>query len=91
MKFGKFYSHDLKAVVRQINKTTAKKLYDKGITIYMQSCNMRFDNVWQHPYDVSNDMQHTKGYTFEQICNNYTYYNCDNVRGKYPCFFVLDK
>lgn len=91
MKFGRFYSNDLNSVVKQVNKTTAKKMYESGKTVYMQSCNMRFDNVWQHPADVSNDMQQYDGYTFEQICDNYTCYNCDNVRGKYPCFFVLDK
>jgi hypothetical protein len=26
--------------------------------------------------------------TFEDIVNDFRYYNCDNERGKYPIFFV---
>ena len=89
MKYGTFYSKSLEKTVKQINKVKAERLYNSGKTIYMQSCNMRFDNIWQRPVDVSNDMQQYDGYTFDQICNNYICFNCDNFRGKYPCFFVV--
>ena len=26
--------------------------------------------------------------TFENVINDYRYYNCDNERGKYPIFFI---
>lgn len=90
MKFGKFYSHSLKANVKQINKTLAKKLYNSGKSIYVLQCNMIFDNVWQSPYliNIKDDMWGAEN--FDGRINDYTYYNCDNERGKYPCFFVLD-
>ena len=74
-----FYSHELKCRVKQISKRTARKLWDEGREIYFHSSNMRFANMWQPPMPLS---------TFEQACNKYQYYNCDNERGKYIHFFV---
>lgn len=87
MKYVKFYSNRLKQFVKQINKTTARKLYDNGETIYINSCNMSFDNISQSAMEIcKNDAYYCK---FETKVNSFICYNCDNYRGKYPVFFVI--
>ena len=83
-----FYSHYLNCRVKQISKSTARKLWDKDREIYFLSSDMRFDNAWHHPMQASKDGYSFNGYTFDQVCNNYESYNCDDVRGKYIHFFV---
>ena len=84
----KFYSHDLECMVQQINKTAAKKRFENGETIFLQSSKMLFDNVWQSAFPINiGEVKHL-GETLETICNSYLYYNCDKERGKYIHFFV---
>lgn len=81
--------------VRQVNRTTAMKVFNNGKDIWMHPCNMRVMNPWQQPYNVSQYNTNNSGTkvsgmsnTFEAIVNNFTFYNCDNIRGKKPIFFV---
>jgi hypothetical protein len=37
----------------QISKMAAKKLFDNGGTILLQSSNMIFDGVWQCPFETN--------------------------------------
>jgi hypothetical protein len=37
---------------------------------------------------ASKDGYSFNGYTFDQVCNDYETYNCDNERGRYIHFFV---
>jgi hypothetical protein len=87
MKYGIFYSHDLKNQVKQINVRTAKKLFEMGKNIFLQSSNINFDNVWQKACEISKDRL-TYNETFDTVCNAYMYYNCDSERGKYINYFV---
>lgn len=84
----KFYSHDLKCMVQQICKRTARKLFNEGKDIYFLSSKMRFDNVWMPPMCAQKDGFSFSDYSFDQICNFYEIYNCDNYRGRYTHFFV---
>lgn len=84
----RFYSHDLKCMIQQIQKRTAKKLFEAGKEIFLHSSNMRFDNMWQHPMPAQKNGYSFVGYSFEQICDSYECYNCDNERGRYIHFFV---
>jgi len=86
MRYTDFYSNFVGGVVKQINIRTAKKLFESGKEIFMQSSNMRFENVWQQPFNFIKDQ--SNGESFETICNSYKYYNCDNYRGKYIHFFA---
>lgn len=78
--------------VRQVTIRKAESAYNSGKDVWMHSCNMRLNNHWQRPYMVSKekteDNAFTCGSTFKQIVNDFTYYNCDNERGKYPIFFI---
>lgn len=73
--------------VKQVNKTTARKAYDNGKTIYLQSCNMLINNMWQSPCPIKKEGD-AWDRTFDQNVNEYQYYNCDAERGKYPLFFI---
>lgn len=84
----KFYSHDLKCMVQQICKRTARKLFNEGKDIYFLSSKMRFDNVWMPPMCAQKDGFSFSDYSFDQICHFYEIYNCDNYRGRYTHFFV---
>lgn len=75
-------------LMQQVTKRTARKLWNKGETIYFQSSNMRFDNVWQQPMAAQKDGFSFVGYTFEQVCSSYESYNCDRYRGRYIHFFI---
>ena len=72
--------------VKQVNKTVAKCLYDKGETVYLNACNMRLDNMWTSPIPLNNKA----GEKFNTMVNAYEYYNCDNERGLYANFFVAN-
>ena len=73
--------------VKQVNKIAAKNAYERGETVYLLSCNMRPNNMWQSPCPV-NKNRDVYDSTFENVINDYRYYNCDNERGKYPIFFI---
>lgn len=49
---------------------------------------MRFDNMWQSACPISKSTEQWIDQDFDKIVNEFTYYNCDNERGKYPNFFV---
>jgi hypothetical protein len=70
--------------VKQVNKTTAKKLYDSGKTIYLNAANMRLNNCWTSPMPLDN----SAGEKFKTMINEYEYYNCCNERGTYANFFT---
>lgn len=88
MRYGEFYCHTLKATIVQIAKQRARRLYEQGKTIYLQSCNMRFNGMWQSACPIDKETRSWEEQTFDSLVNEYTYYNCDQERGKYPCFFV---
>ena len=41
--------------------------------------------MWQGPCMIN---KRDSDISFENMVNYFTYYNCDNERGKYPIFFV---
>lgn len=88
MRHGEFYCNSMKATIVQIAKQRARRLYEQGKTIYLQSCNMRFNNMWQSACPISKEVRSWEGHTFDSIVNEFTYYNCDQERGKYPNYFV---
>lgn len=88
MKHGEFYCHSMKATIVQIAKQMARRLYEQGKTIYLQSCNMRFNNMWQSACPMNKESCQWGERTFDSLVNEYTYYNCDHERGKYPNYFV---
>lgn len=86
-----FYSHDKKCMIQQINKTAAKKYFEAGKEIFLQSSKMPFDSFWQSACNIKKEkIENYYNSSFEAFCNDYTYYNCDNERGKYIHFFIKE-
>ena len=84
-----FYSETFKAIMLQVTKTKAKKLFEQGKTIYLHPCKMKFDNVWQSPISVSiYRLKNEFGWDFGKYVRNFEVYNCDGERGKYAHFFI---
>ena len=86
----KFYSHSYNCMIQQISKRTAKKFFEDGKEIFIQSSNMTFENVWQSAAGIEKSSL-MYGESFDSICNSFEYYNCDNYRGKYIHFFIREK
>ncbi len=81
---GNFYGEVV--TLQQIQKRTAKKLFEKGETIYLQSCNYRPFGVWSQAVDINKERAENE--TFEDIVNSFEYYNCsNNETGLYTTFY----
>ena len=80
---GTFYGETI--TIHQVQKRTAKKLFESGETIFLQSCKMRPFGAWSTCYDINKER--VNGANFESIVNNFEYYNCDNERGLYTTFY----
>lgn len=77
---------EVKILCKQINVKTAKKLYDKGVKIWLHPCNLILSNPWQEPYDYKKSETYTE--CFESLVNSFSYYNCDKDRGQRIIFFA---
>lgn len=71
----------------KVNSLQAEELYNSGYTIFLHPCRMKLNNVWQSPYQAQRNEQHPE--EFKKVDTQYTYYNCDSERGKYPHYFAL--
>lgn len=69
--------------ILQVQKRTAKKLFESGETIYIQSNNLHPLGVWSRCFEVDNK----SGGTFETIVNNFEYYNCNGETGLHATFY----
>lgn len=86
MNNEKHYSQMLGREVVRVDKRKAEKYFLAGATILVLSCNMRFDNFWQHPCPLQKDKTHA--INFEYWVDEFEFYNCDSERGYYAKFYV---
>lgn len=71
--------------VKRVNKTRAKNLHQKGYTVSLLPCKVRYSNMWIEPFMLD------KTADFESQVNSYSYYNCQyNELGYYPSYYVND-
>lgn len=68
--------------LKQISKSAAKVCYLSGIPVWFQSSQMRPFNNWQDAFLYE---KYTE--SFEQICKNFMFWNCDANRGTYINFY----
>ena len=66
--------------------TTARKLYNDGMTIYCNPCNLTLHNAWTSPIAI-NGLE--TGESFGNMVNRIRYYNCSNETGKYLHFYTV--
>lgn len=84
---GKIYDETI--TIKQVQKRTAKKLFESGETIYLQSSNFQPFGVWSRCMDTNKDNINCVGHTFETIVSEFEYYNCsDSETGKYASFYA---
>ena len=80
---GNYYGETI--TIKQIQKRSAKKLFEAGETIYLQSSNFRPFGVWSQCMDIKKDIDNKD--TFDSIINAFEYYNCSNEQGLYTTFY----
>lgn len=79
----------------RITKAQAKKLYEAGGKVYILSCKLHPENVYERP--VLLGLQTCDKETGEVVADNrisfkaavrtYEVYNCDSERGRYAAFY----
>ena len=77
--------------LKQVNKTLARKLFNKGVTVYILPSNMRLNNTWGKPLDTNQEMYDMTVDNFDKIVNSFEYYNCSNETGLYSHFLIENK
>lgn len=71
--------------VHKVNKATARKLFRKGVRIYVLPCKVRYDNPWIQPFLLQ------KTNTFDRIVLEYEFYNCNAELGYYCSYYAEKK
>ena len=71
----------------RISKVAARRLYDAGQIVYFCPVNLRPCTPWH--CECAQQLNPVDPYTFEQLVNSFTAYNCINSEtGKYIAFYV---
>lgn len=75
----------------RVNKTTARKLYNDGLTVHFCPCNLRPFNRYGFGLDMDmnkNDIGND-GHTFDDVLMYFEAYNCWGTEtGKYTAFYI---
>lgn len=78
-------------VFERVSKTTAKKLFGKGIDVYALPCKCNPNSPWYKGF-VNHPISHIDNTCCERDFNTwynmYSYYNCNKETGKYISFYV---
>lgn len=70
----------------RVNKATARRAYNNGLTVILCPCNLRPGGPW-HPEISINKAPSEK--PFDQKITEFEYYNCPTTQtGKYPAFYI---
>lgn len=72
--------------VIRINKTAARREYEKGRTLYVLPSRTRFDNAWIRPFQM--EIARLDNADFDKVINEYEFYNCMRELGKRAAFYV---
>lgn len=79
---GMLYGEQI--TIQQVQKRTARKLFNAGEKIYLQTSNMAPFNIWADCMEVQKDEDVQN---FDTLVNSYEYYNCSNQTGRYTHFY----
>lgn len=72
----------------RINKATARKLYNNGVSIAICPVKMHPCNMWAPAFITRPES--FKESSFDSFVNSFIYYNCQyNETGKYPAFYTV--
>lgn len=73
---------------QRVDKRTARRLYNEGQNIYVTTLYCRPEVC--SPVDVQQDYEGCQGYTFDQIINEFIWYNCNYATGRYPAYYIKE-
>lgn len=68
--------------LERISKKKAKKMFDAGATIYLQTSKFRPFGVWSQAMPIEKADE-----SFESVVNSFEYYNCGYEQGYYTHFY----
>jgi len=73
----------------RIRKDVARRLFKEGKTIYLTPSNVAASdsNMWIKPYAINNRSERD----FDDIVNNFEYYNCCYELGYYTNFWINEE
>lgn len=80
---GDYYSERI--TLSQVQKRTAKKMYDSGETVYMQSSNFHPFGIWSKAHAIIKTKSNDE--SFDSLVHNFEYYNCGSESGRYVIFY----
>ena len=69
--------------MKRISMTVARRLFNKGIEIYMLPSKAVIGSIWILPIGIHRDET-----SFEAHVNEYRYYNCSVETGKRVHFYI---
>ena len=69
----------------RVGKKDARKYYKSGFKVFVLPCNVGLNSSWISPTILP------KSRDFDNIMNEYMYYNCNSELGYYPSFFISRK
>ena len=72
--------------IKQINKTTARRLFNEGKTFIMTPSNCSVESLFSMVVHPEWGTQ-----TFDELYNNFCYYNCSYDTGYYPRFYIIEE
>ena len=73
----------------RVNKAAARRLIDEGYTIKLIPCNIRLKNLYFEPMYVTKEKLDEGHLTFNQLVNEYEYYNCNTREmGYYSAYYL---
>lgn len=72
----------------QVQKRTAKKLFDQGQELVFCPCKMYPFGFWNCGIKIAKTEQNE---SFERICSGFEYYNCTSETGNYITFYTKFK
>lgn len=72
---------------KRIDKRTARRAFDNGLTVVFCPCNLRPFTPWHCETDIQKSR--CDGYSFDYMVNLFEVYNCrDSETGKYTAFYI---
>lgn len=75
-------------IYSRLFKNQARKAYEQGTALVVVPCKFRPDSPWGFSYHLKKSEHPTD--MFDDIINNFTFYNCVYETGYYPAFYVQE-
>lgn len=87
MRNLKFYDSATQSYWVQVQKRTAKKLFEAGEELVFCPCKMRPFGPWNCGFLIEANRYKTEEISFEECVANFEYYNTSAEQGHYTTFY----